>query len=600
MDRGSSLHGSPAEPVAARSCIAAHVVSSWFPNKMRAIQCLLDWCQRWAKGLWPMLAVLLGLLQAVYFRYSMNPDGIAYLDMGDAYSRGDWATAVRSHWSPLYAWLLAAVLQLVHPAPNLEFPLVHMANFIIYCAALGTFTFLLRQIMATVRDRQAASNGYIGLPEWAWIALGYAAFIWCTLQYTPLGLVTPDLLVAVLVYAICGVMLLGRRQPRRRWSALLGGLLGLGYLAKAPMLPLALVFLTASSLLRGRGCSRISHLVVASSAMVLVALPLIVSLSVANGRPTVGDSARLNYLWVVDGVPLVHWQGGPDGIGQPLRHSELLSEQPSIFAFESPFPVTYTAWYAPEYWFEGATPLFSLGRQTRATLAALQAYSTLAADFVGVAAALAILLSMHSGPWRSGAGPALALLAPAVAAIGMYAVVLAEARYVAPFVMLLLLGLLLLVRLPRARWSAALSANVSVVMVILFLVQTWSNTSDFVGSTFQELRQGHMLAADDQALVASALRSAGIEPGDPVASGDRAFNAYWARLARVRIVAEVSERDAGAVLGADPAARAVAQRVLLAQKVRAVIARGWPSPMEDPGWQPIDGTDYFYHLVGPV
>ena len=192
------------------------------------------------------------------------------------------------------------------------------------------------------------------------------------------------------------------------------------------------------------------------------------------------------------------------------------------------------------------------------------------------------------------------MLAPAVAAIGMYALVLAEARYVAPFVMLLLLGLLLLVRLPRARWSADLSANVSVVIVILFLVQIWSNTSDFVSSTFQELPHGQILAVDDQARVAGALRSAGIEPGDPVASGDRAFNAYWARLARVRIVAEVSERDAAAILEADPEARAVAQRVLLAQKVRAVIAHGWPSSMDDPGWHPIDGTDYFYHLVAPV
>ena len=69
--------------------------------------------------------------------------------MGDAYLRGDWATAVRTHWSPLYAWFLAAVLQLVHPVPNLEFPLVHLVNLIIYCTALGTFTFLLRQIMPT-------------------------------------------------------------------------------------------------------------------------------------------------------------------------------------------------------------------------------------------------------------------------------------------------------------------------------------------------------------------------------------------------------------------------------------------------------------------
>lgn len=563
---------------------------------MPVMRRLLDWYQRRATGLWLALAVLLGSLQAVYFRYSMNPDGIAYLDMGDAYFRGDWATALRTHWSPLYAWVVAAALHFVHPAPNLEFPLVHLVNLIIYCAALGTFTFLLRQIVAILRDSDAASPAHIGPPEWAWVAMGYAAFIWCTLQYIPLSLLTPDLLVSALVYAICGVMLLSRRQPRHRRSALLGGLLGLGYLAKAPMLPLAVVFLTASAVVLDRRGSRVSHLVIASLAMALVALPFIVALSVANGRPTAGDSARLNYLWVVDGVPLVHWQGGPNGIGQPLHHSLPLLERPAIFAFDSPFPVTYAAWYAPEYWFEGATPIVTLDRQARATLAALQAYSVLAADFGGVFAALAILLSMHFGPWRIGSDPAIALLAPAVAAIGMYALVLAEARYVAPFVVLLVLGLLLLVRLPRARWSAALSANVSVVIVILFLVQTLTNTSALAGSTLSQVVHGQILAADEQVQVALALRSAGIEPGDRVASGDRGFNAYWARLARVHIVAEVSERDSSIVQG-DLEARAVAQRVLLAQNVRAVIARAWPSQMEDPGWRPIDGTEYFYHLV---
>ena len=77
----------------------------------------------------------------------------------------------------------------------------------------------------------------------------------------------------------------------RRCSVLFGGLLGLGYLAKAPMLPLAVVFLAASALALSGRASRISHLVVASVALAVVAVPFIVALSFANGRPTVGDSA---------------------------------------------------------------------------------------------------------------------------------------------------------------------------------------------------------------------------------------------------------------------------------------------------------------------
>jgi len=91
----------------------------------------------------------------------------------------------------------------------------------------------------------------------------------------------------------------------------------------------------------------------------------------------VGDSAVLNYLWMIDGLPMVHWQGGPDRMGQPLHHSQPLLERPPIFAFDSPFPVTYTPWYAPEYWFQGATPVFLLGGQVRAIFAALQVYAGL-------------------------------------------------------------------------------------------------------------------------------------------------------------------------------------------------------------------------------
>jgi hypothetical protein len=134
------------------------------------------------------------------------------------------------------------------------------------------------------------------------------------------------------------------------------------------------------------------------------------------------------------------------------------------------------------------------------------------------------------------------------------------------------------------------------MVVVLVLQIAWA-TSGSARSVLAQIRQGRLLEPDDQVRVARALRSAGIGPGDRVASGNRAFNDYWARLARVRIVAEVSERDAPAVLDADAAARAAAQQVLLAQNVRVIVARAWPALTDDPGWQPIEGTDYFYHLV---
>ena len=38
----------------------------------------------------------LGALHAWFGRYSMNPDGISYLDVGDSFFRRDWANAVNA------------------------------------------------------------------------------------------------------------------------------------------------------------------------------------------------------------------------------------------------------------------------------------------------------------------------------------------------------------------------------------------------------------------------------------------------------------------------------------------------------------------------
>jgi hypothetical protein len=131
------------------------------------------------------------------------------------------------------------------------------------------------------------------------------------------------------------------------------------------------------------------------------------------------------------------------------------------------------------------------------------------------------------------------------------------------------------------------------------VLQIGSSASAAAGSVVSQVVHGRLLTPDDQALVADALRSAGLRPGDAVASGDRAFNAYWARLARLRIVAEVSGFEGATILDADAAARQTTQRVLLAQNVRAVVAHGWPIQTEDAAWQAIPGTDYFFYLVPP-
>lgn len=119
-----------------------------------------------ARGTWPsivgrtsysgwLLYILLGVaisFGAIYTwiaatNHSMNADGISYLDIGDAYLRGDWEMAINSVWSPMYAWVLGLVLWLVKPGMRWEFPIVQLVNFSIYLITLLCFAFFWRQTM---------------------------------------------------------------------------------------------------------------------------------------------------------------------------------------------------------------------------------------------------------------------------------------------------------------------------------------------------------------------------------------------------------------------------------------------------------------------
>src|SRR5271170_6509852 len=85
------------------------------------------------------IIVATGLVRAWVGRYSMDPDGICYLDLGDAFFHRKWFDAVNGYWSPLYSWLLGSAMFLTKPSRQWEFPIVHVVNFIIYLAALAGF-----------------------------------------------------------------------------------------------------------------------------------------------------------------------------------------------------------------------------------------------------------------------------------------------------------------------------------------------------------------------------------------------------------------------------------------------------------------------------
>src|SRR5205085_1929448 len=332
-------------------------------------------------------ALVLGLLQAWGRRHAsaeglryIGADSISYLDLGDAYARGDWAHAINAMWSPCYSWLLGLTLRIFKPTPDQEFTAARLLNFAISAARRARFVFCLRALLRTRQTRATAAQDAATethahthtvalLPDCALLLIGYTCFIWTALAMNRVARISPDLLVSVWVYLAAG-LLLRARAGASSWlnSALLGLVLGVGYLTKTIMFPLAFVWLACAVFAikpRRHGAPRV---VVALLVFLFVAMPFVVALSRTEHRLTIGDSARLNYAWYVNRItPFTHWQGEPAGSGTPAHPTRQIFTAPNVYEFAAPVAGTYPPWYDPTYWYAGVTPHINLRQQAHAS-----------------------------------------------------------------------------------------------------------------------------------------------------------------------------------------------------------------------------------------
>ena len=198
-----------------------------------------------------VFAVALAALQAWNGRFLLNPDGVSYLDVADAYLRADWHNAINTYWSPLYSWLLAGALAF-HPAASWEFAVVKLVNVAVFLGALAAFERLLREL--TLQRPARAARRKSPPPCRAacrcWSATRCSSASSCVL--TSVAYVSPDLLVSAFVYLLAAETIrVGRAGTTPARSLIFGLLLGLGCLAKAVLLPVGLIFLAASAFRTG-------------------------------------------------------------------------------------------------------------------------------------------------------------------------------------------------------------------------------------------------------------------------------------------------------------------------------------------------------------
>ncbi len=550
---------------------------------------------KWRLLLW-CGGIVAALLQTWAFRHDTSPDGISYLDIANECARGNWHSLINGYWSPLYPFLLSLGFRLLHPSPYWESTVAHFVNFGIFVLAFVCFEVLLKALIHNQRSYNPNSDGD-AVPEWALWVLGDSLFVWATLLFIHLERLHPDLCVSALVYLAAAEVL--RIWPgKSSWFryARFGGILGVAYLAKAVMFPLAFVFLGCALFAAKPIRQTIPRATLALAVFILVGTPFITALYKQKGRVTYGDVGRIAYAEFVNGARrYIHWQGGPPGTGMPIHATRVLRAEPPVFEFGTPIRGTYPPWYDASYWYDGVSNKFILRNQLSAIRYTIEEYvgilPYMAGLFVGFLG-MALFARAHGYPWRNLVSY-WPIWVPAAAALGIYALVYVETRFVVPFFVLIWLALFASLRFPKSQKAKELVASLALATALTSCVGiAWLTAR----ALFRTLQPKPFVNWE----VAQGLQKLGVRPGEEVGSIGSAVDGYWAHLAGVRIVVEVPLWGSSSFWASDAKSQSEVFADFAEAGARIVVSDQPPPVISSEGWQEIGATGYFVHPVGSV
>jgi hypothetical protein len=330
----------------------------------------------------------------------------------------------------------------------------------------------------------------------------------------------------------------------------------------------------------------------------IVAVPWIYALSSAKGRFTFGDAGALAYGWMVHDVPMLHWHGGPPGSGVPVHPDRQIYSHPDTYEFASPISGTYPPSYDYAYWSQGMIVRPKAKTHLRRLTRSLHEYLTFFNEELSGVISVVVLLWLI-GVRGSSALRSVAqhwrLLIPASYGFGLYAQVWIDWRYLGAYLTLFWIALLCALRIPDFDRRHQVTGAAAVAIMVVLGCQI----GDF---TYTKIRQRDAMLEHLQ--VASSLRGLGVGPGSAVASIGDANQAFWARLGRLRIVAEITLdvwdpvlrkpeiSDVEIFWSANAEEKAAVMRKLAETGAKAAVARDVPPGPPGSGWQRIVGTPY--------
>lgn len=530
------------------------------------------------------VAFVLGFLQAWGGRFYIEPDGVNYLDVADAYLRGDWGSAINGYWSPLYSWLLAGVKGLFRPSAYGESTALHLLNLVLYILALGSFEFFFRRVLTLLAARFPDAVGDEGLPKWAWWTLGYTAFLLASLRFITLSNSSPDMALAAFLLLSAGLLIdIAQRPGNTLHHAMLGVVLALAYLTKSVMFPLSFIYIVASIFARGGWKKPNPRAAAGLAAFLIVSSPFAIALSRAKRHLTFSETGRMAYL-----AQVTPPNTNEAGLLHPIKR---LFENPTIYEYDAPFTSTYPPWHDASYWWEGAKSPFNLASQLHALMRTTGSYvRILSVEKEWITGWL--VLGIFAAAWRTLAKRWLGLWLlwlPSAAMLALYALVLVETRYVA--VAMAVVWISLFAALPWQKINGVPRLGLAVVLAIVI-----TTGATLIREDAQNLMACVSPPAHTQWMAAVQLRKLNLRLGDHVAVlGHTTFADYWAHLGGFTIDADIPLEAVQSYWGTTPERRAEISSTLRGLGIKAMVS---PTPPLIPdGWQPLGDTGYYVSIL---
>ena len=214
-----------------------------------------------------------------------------------------------------------------------------------------------------------------------------------------------------------------------------------------------------------------------------------------------------------------------------------------MYEYGSPIAGTYPPWYDPSYWYAGVHTYFNVNQQLAAVIRNVRRLGGVLWRYPG---GVVVLLCFYGtiflcGEYNSTRFRSLLFLFwPSLATIGTYLLVAVRPRYIAPFLVLLLVSFLI-GALPSD--SSYASRTKRWVTAVLPIATVWVAVGPIV-DTFHLVRQLQTGQEINHAwAIAQAVQKAGVPAGSPVATIGAEFFPFWARTAQDRVVSEVYDPE---------------------------------------------------------